>query len=159
DDPIPLDPGSGGMSIDHRALRAGDIIVSTTTGRISKLIQKTTDSPVSHTILYIGEVDGKARVIEAVESGVRNVLLTEALSDASLAVAFRHPKQNADNVRKLIRFADDKVKKKYDRWGLAQQLLCRKGKILCKVSTHDDTWYCSELILSGFESAGMPLTT
>lgn len=157
EEPIPLDPGVGGMSIGEKALSPGDIIVATTTAKISKRIQKATNSPVSHAMLYAGIIDGKPYVIEAVETGVRRVPLADAFQGASLAVAFRHPKATDAGVKKLLAFANRKVNQKYDKFGIVQQLLCRKGRMLCKVSTQDDTWYCSELIVTAFQEAEMPL--
>ena len=51
----PKDPSSGGGTISHDELQAGDIILSTTNDWISTTIRKLTDSPVSHSAVYIGK--------------------------------------------------------------------------------------------------------
>lgn len=157
-DPIPLDPGSGGRSIGAGALVPGDLIVSTTDALISRLIQRATASPVSHAMIFAGDVRGEPSVIEAVAAGVRSVPLAEALEDASLAVAFRHPDADRQSVRRLLDYAGARVGNRYDSWGVAQQLLCRKAGVLCEVSTENHRWYCSELVLSAYQAARLPLS-
>ena len=66
---IPLDPDEGGRSIDGRALRPGDVILSTTSSSISEKIRASDGSPVSHTILYVGKVAGEHMVIESTWTG------------------------------------------------------------------------------------------
>ncbi len=76
--PIPLDIQNGGRSISTKALKAGDIIVSTTDQNISKAIRLVTKSEVSHAILYIGD----NKVIESIEEGVSERKIEDALKDA-----------------------------------------------------------------------------
>ncbi len=81
---IPLEPASGGgMSIDDRALEVGDIIVSTTSERVSEIIRDVTGSKVSHSALYVGD----GMIVEAIGSGVRLQTLEDALADDLYAVA------------------------------------------------------------------------
>jgi plastocyanin len=104
---VPLEPGNGGRSIGISALKMGDIILSTTNNPISKGIRGATDSPVSHTILYVGD----GMVVEAVMGGVRLVPLEKALSDATFAVALRHPGLTHDQALQIRDFAGKQLKK------------------------------------------------
>ncbi len=85
---IQLDPGAGGRSIDTRALHMGDIVVSTIKKSvISAGIRAATSSPVSHSILYIGN----EQAIEAIADGIVLRSLAQAIEDTTLAVAYRYP--------------------------------------------------------------------
>lgn len=172
---IPLDPVTGGMSIPVSTLRPGDIILSTTNSHISKAIRKMTSSPVSHSILYIGD----NKVIEAIGSGVVMRSIDDALKDASLAVAFEHPNITNPQINRIIDFAKSKIGKKYDKVGIVRQAgfqidkktICERfsdsgrkakcinwvGKINLGTSTNDE-FFCSELILAAYQNAGLPLT-
>jgi len=66
-------------------LRTADIIVSTTGATVSGAIRAGTGSSVSHSMLYIGN----QFVVEAIASGVIKRPLTQAIRDASLAIALR----------------------------------------------------------------------
>ncbi|MDB5915682.1 MAG: hypothetical protein JWP22_4357, partial [Ramlibacter sp.] len=111
---IPLDPGAGGRSIGVGALQAGDIIVSTTSQFVSRAIRLGTFSPVSHTMLYVG--DGK--VIEAIGSGVRETTLAAAMADAILAVAYRHPRLDAAHATVAVAYARTRIGNPYNYAGV-----------------------------------------
>jgi GH24 family phage-related lysozyme (muramidase)/uncharacterized protein YycO len=172
---IPLDPGAGGQSISESALDVGDIIVSTTNQRVSRLIRWATTSTVSHSMLYIGD----GQVVEAIGDGVTLRSLAEALNDATVAVAFRHPTLTATQALMVRDFAGQQLGKSYNYWGIVQQggfqldrrVYCSGrsgadydacinwvGRInLGKGS--DDSFFCSQLVIAAYQSAGVPLTS
>jgi cell wall-associated NlpC family hydrolase len=157
--PIPLEPGNGGRSVDARALKPGDLIVSTTTDANSVAIRRATRSPVSHAALYVGTIGGVPHVVEATLAGVRLVPLSEALRDDSLAVALRHPRLDGAKAARLVALARQEVGKPYDGVGVAKQLLCRSLNRQCEVPLSTGSWYCSALLLYAFREAGAPLVT
>jgi hypothetical protein len=172
---IPLDPGVGGRSIGTDALDPGDIILSTTAAGISEAIRAVTDSPVSHSAIYIGD----NQVVEAIGDGVILRSLDTALEDDSLAVAYRHRDMTPEKAAKVVEFLKDQARQKrsYDRWGLVRaapgQLAraicnhlpadarrrCLEGASRLRVGTDDkDAFYCSELVLEALSRAGLSLS-
>jgi uncharacterized protein YycO len=172
---IPLDPGAGGMSIGVDGLQEGDILLSTTSDWISRAIRSATNSQVSHAALYVGN----GNVVEAVGQGVQLKPLEEAMVDDTFTVAFRYPGLTDGQRRQIVDFAASKVGQSYDRWGIVRQALfqldnwvwcrdrqgedrerCRNwaGRINLGTGTND-AFFCSELVVAAFQSAGVPLTS
>ena len=162
---IPLDPGAGGRSIGVAALKAGDIIVSTTRAFASRIIRLGTVSPVSHVMLFVG--DGK--VIESVGSGVRETTLDAAIADAILAVAYRHPQLDAARAAAVVAHARSRIGNPYNIAGVAfigyrmlnplpAAVIEAVGRRLGVEPGQAGAVYCSELVLECFERAGVPLT-
>ncbi len=172
---IPLDPGHGGMSIGPDALEMGDIILSTGTGTTSALIRYGTNSPTSHSALYVGNT----MVVEAVGEGVQHVPLASALADDQFAVAVRYPDLTDTQRLKIRDFAGQQIGQRYDHWGIVKQAgfqldnrvfcsrltgderaRCRRwvGRVNLGTATND-AWFCSELVVAAYADAGVPLTT
>lgn len=154
---IPLAPGSGGRSIGADALQVGDIIISTTPAPESVAIRLGTGAEVSHAILYIGD----GLVVESILQGVVQRTLDEALADASLAVAVRHPRLSPEQALHVRDFAGQAIGLKYDGVGIVKQAIFRIDAIVGRVLlSFDDEqrFFCSELVAAAFESAGAPLT-
>ena len=172
---IPLDPGVGGRSIGESALEAGDVILSTTDHPVSETIRKVTGDEVSHAALYVGN----GNVIEAIESGVILRGLDTAVEDDTLAVAYRHRDMTPVKASQVIAFAEDHARRKtpFDTWGLIQVAPGQLVRAICnqkegaereaclanaanlRVGTNDDgAFFCSELVLAGFEHAGLSIT-
>lgn len=170
---IPLDPSTGGRSIDESALERGDIIVSTTSEDVSSIIRWATESEISHAVLYVGE----GMVVESVKSGVRLVTLEKALEDDSLAVAFRHQALTEQEAQIICDYAGQQLGKKYDWWGITRMgdfvlnkrtfcnLLtgaaynrCVNWHGLVNLGKKDSSFYCSELVIAAYQHAGVMLT-
>jgi cell wall-associated NlpC family hydrolase len=164
---IPLDPGVGGRSIALAALQTADIIVSTTRAAVSGAIRFGTASEVSHAMLYAGN----GRVIEAIGSGVVERNLSEAIADAQLAVAYRYQNLGARGSA-IVSFARRQVGSAYDTGGAALSGITHHraaalsmaspllGIILltAAITERRDRFFCSELVLQAYESAGVRLT-
>jgi Phage-related lysozyme (muraminidase) len=171
---IPLDPGTGGRSIDENALQMGDIIVSTTSHVQSRLIRWATQSQVSHTMIYIGG----GQVVEAVGEGVMLHSLREALNDATVAVAFRYPGLTSTQALMVRDFAGQQLGRPYNYWGIVRQGGFQLDRLVfCSGRTgaaydscvnwvgrvnlgrgSDDSFFCSQLVLAAYQHAGVPLT-
>jgi cell wall-associated NlpC family hydrolase len=167
---IALSPAKGGgRSIATFALKPADIIVSTTGHFVSKAIRFGTFSPVSHAMVYTGN----DFVAEAVGDGVRETSLTIALTDASLAVAYRRNNLTDDNVKEIVRFVREKaaMKSGYDYTGLvgagagANGLVCvALGAVGCSIASlggfsSSSKFFCSELVLEAFRRVNKPITS
>ena len=163
---IPLTPErSGGLCIQSSSLIGADLIVSTTNAFASRVIRTGTFSGVSHAMLYIGA----GMVIEAVGSGVRQVPLSTAFLDASLAVSYRRVDLIDRDRDAIIHFAKTKVGKGYDTAGALGAGVARNpvacaaaGVVVCVgssfgLASDDDRFFCSELILSAFSAANRPI--
>jgi N-acetyl-anhydromuramyl-L-alanine amidase AmpD/uncharacterized protein YycO len=172
---IPLDPGAGGRSIDASALAVGDIILSTTAATVSNAIRSMTGAPVSHAMVYTG--DGE-QVVEAIGDGVTFRPLAEALADATVAVAFRHPTLTDDSALLVRDFVGRQIGKPYNYWGIVRQARFRIDSAVCRLlgdeararcvnfygrvnlgTGGDDSFFCSQLVLAAYEAAGLPLTS
>jgi uncharacterized protein YycO len=167
---IPLDPGAGGRSIGTDALEIGDIVVSTTPAWISRRIKEVTGSPVSHAMLYIGG----GQVVESILEGVTLRSLGEAVKEATLAAAYRHPRLSSTQALRVRDAVGLNLGKGYDFAGIAGQagfaldraVLCLEADIECirRVGTNNmrlerkDRFFCSELVADAFRQVGLPLT-
>jgi papain like cysteine protease AvrRpt2/permuted papain-like amidase YaeF/Yiix C92 family enzyme len=171
---IPLDPGNGGMSIGPDALEIGDIILSTTSATVSGLIRFATSSDVSHAMLYVGQ---GGQVIDATGAGVRLRPLTEALADATVAVAFRYPGLTDDQKGIIADKAAELIGRSYNYVGIVRQAQFRVHSTLCNVLPDAQAgacrtffggvdlgrgssteFFCSQLIVEAYQQAGVPLT-
>ncbi len=173
---IPLDPGNGGRSIGLDLLQAGDIIVSTTADITSDLIRFASNAPVSHAMIYTG--DG-GQVVEAIRDGVVFHPLDEAIANATVAVAFRHPDLTEEQAWRIRDFVGQQIGKSYNYWGIVRQAgfqLDRRtfcsdksggeydrcvnwaGRVNMGTATNDE-FFCSQLVLAAYETAGVPLTS
>lgn len=178
----PLSPDSmmGGRSIWKDALKMGDIILSTTSSKISDIIQLSTNSPISHAMLYVGD----GLVVEAILEGVVNRTLEEALFESSVAVVARFPGLTEQQQSVIRDFAGEQVGKRYDFYAAIQspdfvkdhnicnllssekakkECLKWKGKIDLGMRLfgigEDNSFFCSELVLRAYQEAGIKLTT
>lgn len=161
---IPLDPGIGGQSIGLDALSPGDIIVSTARAAVSYLIRAGTVSAISHAMIYVGD----GNIVEAVGDGVREVPLASAIGDAILAVAYRDPRVDATKAAQIVAYARSQIGQPYNYagvarvgWRILHPLQARIfDAIRERLGTDDQSaqsFYCSELVFSAFENAGIPL--
>jgi len=168
----PLSPTQGGRSILPSALSVADVIVSTTNATISKVIRSATNSPISHAIIYAGN----GMVIEAIGDGVVERQLSQALSDATLAVGYRLEKMNPVQAMSVVSFARTQAnaRRKYDFSGIVGQAGYQLDHwFLCdvlRVSNCDNQaaranlwmqsnkqFFCSELVAEAYRSSGVPL--
>ena len=139
-DEIPLDPGTGGMSIDERMLETGDIILSTTPDLTSGVIRLGTDAPVSHSLIYIGG----GQVVEAIGPGVVLRSLAEAVDHSNVAVAFRKPDLTAEQALIVRDFIGQQVGKPYtSKVGIVRQAGFQLDRrVFCSGKTGDELDRC-----------------
>lgn len=156
--------------IDEDSLNVGDIILLTTNTIFSRVIRVQHDAPVSHAMVYVG----LGKVVEAILDGVVLRSLSEAIEDATVAVALRDPRMTPKKAEQVSKFASDKVGRSYDKWGAVYMTLfrhicsdkkgedperCQRWVWIYLGTETDDEWFCSELVLAAYKHAGIPLTT
>src|SRR5687768_2440275 len=95
-------------------LQVADVILSTTSAAVSKVIKSGTVASYSHAMLYVG----KGNVVEAVGSGVMHRSIKLALADARLASAFRLKDLKGDIAQKIADYAIGKVGGSYAYGGV-----------------------------------------
>ncbi len=173
-EPIPLDPGIGGMSIPDSELKPGDIILSTTSQPISKLIRDVTNSEVSHAAIYVGD----GFLVEAGEEGVLKLTLDTALAHSTVAAAYRHVDITDAKRAKIIQFVDKAVKEKskFDYKALIKLLPSQLMKRFCESkpqnerescmklaekmkfgTNNNNQFYCSELVVQALKAAELDI--
>jgi Permuted papain-like amidase enzyme, YaeF/YiiX, C92 family len=132
-------------------LQEGDIIVSTTRYPLSKFIRVLSGSKVSHTAMYIGN----GEVVEAIGGAVKRHSVEEAIKDDKYAYALRYPNLNlgAQGVITGFGIKHAKLATPFDGWGM----VFRAG--LRIPGGGDERFYCSEMVLKAYETAGIPLFT
>jgi len=125
-------------------------------------------------MLYIGD----GQVVEAIGAGVVLRTMEQAIADASLVVALRHPALTAEQALRVRDYARNQIGKSYSYIGILRQALFQldrrthcddesgaeydrcirwAGRVNLGTATND-RFYCSELVLKAYEAAGLPLT-
>jgi cell wall-associated NlpC family hydrolase len=170
----PLTPDTGGRSIGVDALQVGDIVVSTTPQFKSGMIRGVTGSPVSHALVYVGD----GQVVEAIGKGVALRGLSESLADDDLAVALRYPDLTLEQGARIRDYVGNQIGKPYSYTGAAKaggfhilEEFCRGMFTEPEFSycvaalwpiqfepTEPNRFFCSELVVDAYASAGVPLT-
>lgn len=170
-----LTPEQGGRQAVEADLQVGDILLSASSGLNSTGIQISTLAPVSHAALYVGD----GRVIDAVGSGVRELSLTEFVSESSAVVAFRHPQITAEHQPAMLAFLRQQLGQPYNHTGIALQApftlqrrvcelpvlpgplrdICLRGIAMVQLGLGpNDRFFCSQLVLEAYKRVGLPLT-
>jgi Permuted papain-like amidase enzyme, YaeF/YiiX, C92 family len=145
-------------------LQVGDVILSTTSAAVSKVIKAGTVATYSHAMLYVG----RGSIVEAVGNGVVQRSIKLSLGEARLASAFRLKDMTGAQAQKIADYAISKVGGSYAYGGVfggsglvsilsapAQPWLhlARWGANKVKTGVGSKrTYFCSELVEDAFES-------
>ena len=148
---IPLDPRVGGRCISEDELEIADIIVSTTAHFSSSFIRLTTSSAVSHSMLYVG-----GQVVEAVEEGVVLRSLSAALSDATLAVAYRKMGLTVNQKLQIRDFAGNQLGLKYSYANAAGSGMDRS---VGHPAPKPDPYLCAKVGICTVDSSPKPIAS
>jgi hypothetical protein len=172
---VALNPRNGGMSVDARSLRPGDIILSSSNGISSVGIRLLTLAPVSHASIYVGDL----RVAEAVGEGIRERTLAQLLEEEATVVAFRHPAFQPEHGQRMGAFVQQHLGHKYNFVGVMLQApfsierrvcelplvpspvrdFCLQGVAAVQLGMgRNDQFFCSQFVLEAYRRAGLPLT-
>jgi hypothetical protein len=151
-------------------LQVADVILSTTSATVSKVIKLGTIAHYSHAMLYAGQ----GMVVEAVASGVVHRSIKVATYGASYAHGFRMKDLSSETAGKIVQHALDKVGGSYAYGGVfggsgfisvlslpAQPMmhLARWGANKIKEGVGSQrTYFCSELVEDAFESQNLTVS-
>jgi cell wall-associated NlpC family hydrolase len=152
-------------------LQKADIIVSTTTAKVSGVIRTATGSNISHARLYIGN----GEVIEAVGDGVVKTTLRAAMASDTLTIAYRRRGLDSSTADAVVRFAERQIGKVYDYSGAAGAgQASGRGIIISALFplvgsfalggtignyiAPDNRFFCSELVARAFQAANAPIS-
>jgi uncharacterized protein YycO len=170
-----LSPVNGGRMVVVSDLQPGDIVLSSAMAATSLGIRTLTMSPVSHAALYTGN----AEIAEAVGSGVRQRSVQSFIDEEATIVAFRHPAMTPDRARQMQAFVQRNLGQKYNYIGVVLQApftlerrfcelplvpslvrdFCVRGVAAIQLgAVKNDQFFCSQLVLEAYRSAGLPLT-
>jgi hypothetical protein len=157
-------------SLDLSTVKPADIILSTTPSVTSGGIRLSTCGKFSHAILALPN----GYCIEALpDKGVRIEKLSKSLSKATYAAQYRHKFIDDQNAIYVCHFAKMQQNKEYDFAGAARSGISsgcggamrytKHGFIVelvhdaAQKRKHNNKFFCSELIASSFEKAGLRL--
>jgi uncharacterized protein YycO len=137
------------ISVPRGKLKVGDILLTSSTTCISRLIKWWTISRWSHVGIYVGN----NFVIEATWPRVRKVTLMTFLESCDRVTVLRHSKWTTlteDQVQQFLGFLESKIGKPYDWRGLVS-FICRKS------IQNKSGYFCSELVSEAFSLVGIPI--
>jgi hypothetical protein len=144
-----LRAGDKARKISETDLVEADIILTANDKAPSVVIREATCSPFAHSMNNIG----KGQIVDSVLDGVNLRILSQALPNEKIAVAFRMPGITADQRLAIVRFllAACLSNQGYD-WGGA---ISSSG---ANLGTNDPgKFFCSELSLAAYQSQGLLL--
>ncbi len=157
------------LPLDLSAVQPADIILTTSGTKNSGVIRKGTCGAFSHAILALENGD----CIEALpNNGVAIEPLSRSLRSAIYAVHYRHKFIDADHAAWVCHFAKAQKGKAYDYFGAARSGASTGCSITQQTGLgyivelihekaqhrqHNNTFFCSELVASAFEKAGISL--
>ncbi|KGT89243.1 hypothetical protein NG99_19740 [Erwinia typographi] len=165
--------------IDISSLRAGDILLSSSTTLTSWGIRLFSFSGVSHASLYIGN----HQVAEAVGGGVKIISLAEAIAESNNFLALRRNNLSEEQTQIVRDYALAQQGQKYNYKGIVMFAPFMITRRICElpltnatfrdrcltmlatvqlssdvtVASDQPTFFCSEFVLSAFTAAGAPL--
>lgn len=160
-----LSPTTAGRMLAFSGLKLGDLLLSRTDQFKSAVIRKFSgNGPFSH-VAIVSEVAGttanQIKVIEAVSPNVREITLTHMLAESSTVVVLRSPALSTGaQANSLTAFLISKLGSGYDNWGAfsAAELNISGKSWKLDVGNASTKFYCSELVVAGFDSLGIHLT-
>jgi cell wall-associated NlpC family hydrolase len=136
----------GGRCISVAALRAADIILSTTRSVSSAGIRIATGGEVSHAAIYAGG----GTVVEAISPVVLERPIGISLGDDALAVAYRMPALSSTKAQQIVTLARSKKGAPYSYVGAGL------AEFHAELANNPG-YYCSQLVAQVFASAGARL--
>src|SRR5262245_11660815 len=115
-----------GTKIGYGNLLLADIIVEASNGANSRFIRAGTGGDVSHALLYAGQ----DLIVEAVQEGVHEAGIKDALKDATLAIALRYPGLSQEKRQQIITNARSFLGREYDYIGAGASIDGKRGTLI-----------------------------
>jgi hypothetical protein len=135
--------------IDYSKLRKGDILLTTSTARISKAIRKCTKSDISHAMLYVAN----GSVIDSTGEGVHARNLQRLIYDDDCAIYAYRTKATIDpeTIDQIVEYVRSEIGVPYTISDAMRSQLKPKRK-------GSAAQFCSRLVARAYANAGFPLT-
>ena len=134
-------------------LKKGDVILSTTSDFVSKVVKVGTNSKFSHARLYIGNSD----VIEAIEPEVIQNDLSNVMKHDLYTAVYRVDNLTQTQKNNIVLYADMQRGKEYDLSGAIGSVGISPVLTLQNLMFSEADFYCSELIAFSYKKAGVKL--
>jgi uncharacterized protein YycO len=135
--------------VNSQRLEIGDVILSTTREKESKLIRMATMGAVSHAELHIGG----GFLIEAVDSGVRKAHVRSFVFPGENDIRILRPRgAGSDQLEKASQIARALVYRPYSTWNAIATVFPLFHR------SRDDGRFCSQVVAESYDAAGFPLT-
>jgi hypothetical protein len=132
--------------LDRTKLKQGDILLTRSNKKNSKLICKVTKSNFSHAILYIGETSYIHSDVDGVHSGNIQRLLIDEFEFVKVVRI-----KDQDVIEKAVIYACSQIGVPYSKASAANAFAKAFSKLDAKKQ------YCSRLVAKAYESAGIKL--
>jgi len=141
-------------------LKKGDIILSTTSDAVSKVVNFSTNSKFSHARLYAGNF----KIIEAVDPIVRDENIFKVMEGDLYTVVYRMVELTEHQKSNILSYAFKQKGKEYDMSGAigssgAGIAVAGIFPTLSNLIDSESDFYCSELVAFSYKSAGVKLET
>jgi hypothetical protein len=134
--------------LNEKTLKRGDVILTTSDAKISKLIRATTISPISHAMLYVDHCS----VIDATGDGVHSANTQRLFFEQHNAVFVLRLEGGLDSSTaiKICNYVRERIGSEYSTWeaGRAWQGLGKKGT---------PKQFCSRLVAQAYAANGLDL--
>lgn len=138
-------------------LQKGDIILSTTSDAVSKVVKFATGSKYSHSRIYIGNGD----IIEAIDPKVWKEEIAKVMKGDLYTAVYRYAGLTEMHKLKIVHYANQQRGKEYDLSGAMGS--SRVGMVAAPLLTitnlidSESDFYCSELVAFSYKHAGVSL--
>jgi len=138
-------------------LQKGDIILSTTSDSVSKVVKFATNSKYSHARIYIGN----SQVIEAIDPVVKKDLIIDVMKGDLYTVVYRYTGLTEMQKLKIVHYADQQQGKEYDLSGAVGSsrvgMIASPALTITNLIDSESDFYCSELVAFAYKHAGVRL--
>jgi uncharacterized protein YycO len=134
--------------LDRKLLKQGDIILTYSDEKPSKMIRKLTGSKYSHALLYVGEGSYIHSDLAGVHSGNTQRLIIGSPDSVKVVRVNNQP-----DINKVIEYARLQIGTSYSRLSAANAGV----KIFSKLDTTRQ--FCSRLVAKSYEYAGIELVS
>ena len=160
--------GNASLAVDVSGLQAADIIFTRNEDTQSKVIRAGSCSTYSHAILVLEN----GICIDATGAGVQKKSVNVALFNATYGALYRHKSIDANYAAWVCHYAEQQQGKRYDYGGALRAGVSTGCKSIRKTlggviiqlidegvkgGNHDNSFFCSELVVRAFEKGGLPL--
>lgn len=138
-------------------LQKGDVVLSTTSDPVSKIVKFATDSKYSHARIFIGN----GNIVEAIDPKVVTGKLIDVMKGDLYTAVYRYPGLTEMKKLKIIHYANQQLDKEYDLSGAIGSsrvgMMASPALTITNLIDSESDFYCSELVAFSYKHAGVRL--